>query len=178
MSKEMPASDAHSIGVIVRDATVDDRDFVITTAVRLAEFGPPPWRTPNEIVTREQQALKDFFDRPVSGTALLIAGRPDGKQLGYVYLETHRDYFTAEQLAHVSTLAISESVEGTGVGSALMRAAEEWARAKGYQGLTLNVFEGNIRAREIYEHLGFRVETLHYVKALDGQSKTTCDPES
>jgi RimJ/RimL family protein N-acetyltransferase len=48
-----------------------------------------------------------------------------------------------------------------------MRAAEDWAKATGYQKLTLNVFEGNRRAREMYERFGYQVETVRYVKVLD-----------
>ena len=91
----------------------------------------------------------------------------DEEQLGYVYLETHQDYFTGNQIGHISTIAVSERGEGQGVGGALMRAAEESVRSKGFRRLTLNVFEANGRAREIYEHLGFRVETLHYIKPFD-----------
>ena len=57
---------------------------------------------------------------------------------------------------------------GTGgrLGAALMRAAEDWARARGYTKLTLNVFEGNTRARTMYERFGYKVETVKYVKTL------------
>ena len=48
-----------------------------------------------------------------------------------------------------------------------MRAAEAWTRASGYTKLTLNVFEGNQRARQIYERFGYQVETVRYVKILD-----------
>ena len=47
-----------------------------------------------------------------------------------------------------------------------MRAAEAWARGRGYRKLTLNVFEGNARARAIYDHFGYRPETVRYVKLL------------
>lgn len=163
----MSAPNSHTVEIKVRPATLDDRDFVINTARRLAEFGPPPWRSFIEIVTREQQALEEFFDRPAHGTAILIAGRAGEPQLGYAYLETQQDYFTGEPCGHVSTLAVCESGEGQGVGSALVRAAEEWSRSRGFRKLTLNVFDANQRAREVYEHLGFCVETLHYLKILN-----------
>jgi len=75
-------------------------------------------------------------------------------------------YFTGERHGHVSIIAVSEAGEGKGVGSTLMRAAEEWARSSGCGRLTLNVFEANGRARAVYERLGYRVETLRYVKVL------------
>ena len=63
-------------------------------------------------------------------------------------------------------IAVTEAAEGRGAGAALMGAAEDWARARGYAKLTLNVFEGNHRARRVYERFGYQVETLRYVKLL------------
>ena len=63
-------------------------------------------------------------------------------------------------------IAVTARAEGRGIGAALLRAAEDWARAEGYATLTLNVFEGNARARRAYEHAGFKVETVKYVKPL------------
>ena len=64
-------------------------------------------------------------------------------------------------------LAVARDAEGRGVGGALMRAAEDWARERGYGKLTLNVFEGNARARAVYAHLAYRPETMRYIKFLD-----------
>lgn len=153
--------------VIVRAATADDRAFVIAAATRLADFGPPAWRMPIEIVAREQQVLRDFFDQSAPGKAVFIAEQRNHPQLGYIYLETHEDYFTGSPVAHVSTLVVTEHAEGRGIAKALIEAAEEWARGRGYQGLTLNVFAGHRRAREIYKHLGFAEETVHYVKNFE-----------
>ncbi|MDP3774766.1 MAG: GNAT family N-acetyltransferase [Gemmatimonadales bacterium] len=162
MPKESLATD-----ITVRDAKAEDRPFVVTIAQRLVAFGPPSWRTPQEIVAREVRTLEEFFDHQKTGTALLIATLSTEQLLGYVYLETVEDYFTAERHGHVSIIAVSEDGEGKGVGGALMRAAEVWARSSGFHRLTLNVFEANSRARAVYAHLGYRVETLRYVKVLD-----------
>jgi GNAT superfamily N-acetyltransferase len=64
-------------------------------------------------------------------------------------------------------IAVVAAAEGRGAGRALLRAAEDWARAHGYRRLTLNVFAGNQRARRAYDRAGFAVETLRYVKPLN-----------
>jgi GNAT superfamily N-acetyltransferase len=61
---------------------------------------------------------------------------------------------------------VTNEAEGRGAGGALIRAAEAWARERGYRTLTLNVFSGNSHAREVYEHLGFEPDTIKYIKAL------------
>ena len=149
----------------VRPATERDRAFVLATARRLADFGPPPWRSVDEVVLREQRALAEFFDRPEPGSALYVAARGDDP-LGFIFLTTHDDYFTDEKVGHVDIIAVDQRGEGQGVGGVLMREAEQWGRSRGYRRLTLNVFDRNDRARRIYEHLAWRPETVHYVKVL------------
>jgi len=154
------------MALTVRAGTEADRDFVIDTARRLAAFGPPSWRTPHEIVAGEVRCLDDFFDARLAGPALLVADL-DGSPAGFAFLEPAVDYFTGERHGHLGMVAVAERAEGSGAGRALMLAAEDWARQNGYSRLTLNVFEGNERARRLYEHLGYRVETVRYVKSID-----------
>ena len=152
----------------VRPARPDDRPFVIETAKRLAEFGPPPWRSPEDVVTAESRVLHAFFDSvPGSETALLIAEGPGGERLGFAYLETLIDYFDRRPHGHVAELAVTREAQGRGAAGALLSAAEDWSRGLGYRTLTLNVFEENRHARDVYEKRGFRPETVRYIKSLD-----------
>jgi ribosomal protein S18 acetylase RimI-like enzyme len=153
--------------VNIRPAVPADLEFVLTVAERLAAFGPPPWRTAREIASREQESLRAHFERPDEGAAVLVAEEPAGERAGFVFLETLRDYFTGDAHGHVGMLAIAEHREGAGAGRALMAAAEEWARARGFRKLTLNVFEENRRARALYARLDYHPETTRYVKRLE-----------
>jgi GNAT superfamily N-acetyltransferase len=149
--------------IAIRGASPADRDFVVETARRFAAFGPPAWRTPHEVVAGEVRCLDDFFDRGMQGATLLVADA-EAVPAGFAYLEHHTDYFSGERHGHLGMIAVTDAAEGTGVGAALLRAAEAWAREHGYTRLTLNVFEGNARARRAYERAGFSVETIKYVK--------------
>jgi GNAT superfamily N-acetyltransferase len=151
--------------ITVRAGTARDRDFVVETARRFAAFGPPPWRTPQEVVAGEVRSLDDFFDGGLCGSTLLIAD-DDGRPAGFVFLEHGTDYFTGERHGHLGMIAVTDAAEGRGIATTLLRTAEDWARAEGYVRLTLNVFDGNDRARRVYERCGYQVETLKYVKAL------------
>lgn len=149
----------------VRVARGADRTFVLETAARLAAFGPPPWRTAEDLIEGEARTLRDFFESPDDGSRLVIAEAGD-RRLGFALLEELRDYFTLERHGHIGILAVTEGAEGRGAGGALIRAAESWARERGYRTLTLNVFSGNSHAREVYEHLGFEPDTIKYIKAF------------
>ena len=149
----------------VRPAAAGDRDFVLDAVHRLSAFGVPAGRTAEEIVEGEARTLRAFFDRTDAPETLLIAGA-EGRDSGFIFLEEKQDYFTLETHAHIGILVVTREAEGRGVGAALMRAAEAWARARGHGRLTLNVFDGNLRARTMYEHFGFRPDTVKYLKPL------------
>ena len=150
----------------VRDALPGDRDFVRATARRLADFGPPSWRTVEEVVAGETRAPDAWFEQAPEGTALLVAEDAAGTRLGFAYVETLTDFFSRRPHGHVAELAVTREAEGRGAASALLSASELWARGRGYELLTLNVFDGNRHARAVYESRGFRPEYVRYVKTL------------
>lgn len=151
--------------VRVRPARSTDRTFVLGTAARLADFGAPAWRTSDEIVDGEARTLRDFFESSDDGSSLLIAEAGE-RRLGFALLEELRDYFSLERHGHVGILAVTAEAEGTGAAGALLRAAESWARDRGFRTLTLNVFSSNRHARDVYEHMGFEEDTVKYVKRI------------
>lgn len=150
---------------IIRPARADDRGFVLAATARLSAFGVPHGRTAPEIVEGEARTLRAYFDAISPPETLLIAEN-GGLPSGFVFLEEHDDYFTLATHGHIGILIVAGGAEGRGIGAALMLAAEAWARSRGHATLTLNVFEGNQRARALYERSGFRPDTIKYRKAL------------
>jgi ribosomal protein S18 acetylase RimI-like enzyme len=76
------------------------------------------------------------------------------------------DFFTGHLNCHVSDLAVSKQADGKGVGRALLQFAESFARDHRCERLTLAVFPGNARARELYEANGFGAELIRMAKPL------------
>jgi GNAT superfamily N-acetyltransferase len=149
----------------IRPATVTDRAAILALADRLGAFDPAT-RTAAEIASREARALGDALTHPPVGSALLVAENGKPGLAGVLFLETRKDYFTGEPHGHVAILAVAKHAEGQGLGRALLRAAEEWGRAKGFSRLTLSVFADNHRAREFYARDGWRAELETYYKPL------------
>jgi len=97
---------------------------------------------------------------------VVLIAESDGHRAGFVHLETAVDFFTRERHGHISTIVVEPEHEGRGAGRALLLAAEDWCRQKGYRLLTLHVFEGNAPARRLYERAGFNVDTIKYLKTV------------
>ncbi len=150
----------------LRPASPGDEPFLLALTARLAAFSVPAWRTREEIAAADHAILLAALHHPGPETLILVAESPAGIPAGYVFVSTKRDYFTGSRHAHVEVLAVTEAAEGRGVARALMTAAEEWARARGDDAITLNVFDRNAAARALYDRLGYQPETVHYRKGL------------
>ena len=107
-----------------------------------------------------------FAPAALEGAATLIAETADGRRLGYIHMRPGKDGVTDEPCGYVSLLAVDADTEGSGVATRLMAAAEDWARARGYRFLSLDVFADNRRAIDFYKRGGFEAETLRMVKPL------------
>lgn len=81
----------------------------------------------------------------------LASGEPIGVAVCFVGFST----FAARSLLNIHDLAVLPEFRGRGVGRALLAAAEARARQLGCCKLTLEVREGNQRARSLYASVGF-----------------------
>jgi len=151
--------------VSIRTAAAADRAFLQQLAERLADFDLPPSRTAAEVAEADRSALNKALDHPISGTELFVA-ELNGHRAGCLLMWTLQDYFSGGWHSHISVIAVTRKAEGKGVGRALMRHAETWARERGHQTITLSVFESNRRAQSLYERMGYRSEIRRYSKQL------------
>ncbi len=95
-----------------------------------------------------------------------VAQSSDGAVIGVVIVSERIDIFSGAPSAHLETLAVDESAQGVGVGTALLREADMLALARGAQGMSLHVFAANTRARALYERYGYDGELLRYFRQL------------
>lgn len=151
----------------IRAATVDDRDFIVSLAPRLVEFGPPAWRDSAQMIATDSEILRDKLENPPEGTSVFVAEDALGAPLGFIHLHPGHDYYQKEPHGHISDVIVAPAGEGQGIGRLLMAKAEEWARERGYKWLTLSVFAENVRAREIYKRLGYGEDIMKYVKEIE-----------
>ena len=148
----------------VRRGVAKDEAGVLLLADQLSAFPVPTWRTAQEIQRADDGIIRAALGGTVDTVAFVVEG-PQGLD-GAVCLTMQVDYFTHERLAHIEVLAVDPAAQGRGVARALMQAAEDWAREMGFRRISLNVWAQNERARGMYEHLGYQLETMHYLKDL------------
>jgi ribosomal-protein-alanine acetyltransferase len=125
------------------------------TEVRIREAEPSDI---NELVELERAAFaSDRLSRrqlrtlAASPSASLQVAERGGRPVGYVLVLTRR----GSRTARLYSIAVAPAAAGSGLGSLLLRTAEEAARARGADELRLEVRADNISAIRLYQAHGY-----------------------
>ena len=90
----------------------------------------------------------------IAGATSFIAWL-EAKPVGLINCFEGYSTFKAKPLLNVHDIAVLSGHRGQGVGQALLKAAEDYARARGCCKLTLEVLSGNAQALSSYKRFGF-----------------------
>ncbi len=136
---------------------MDERDLPAVTALT-AQLGYPS--TFDQITQRYQLIATD-------GDCALYVADLDGAVAGWVYVRGIL-LLEDEPRAEVWGLVVDERHRRQGIGEALMRRAEAWARDAGYRELSLRSNVARAEAHAFYQRVGYTpVKTSHiFWKAL------------
>lgn len=153
--------------LMVRAAGPDDDDFIIGLTTRFVDFELPKWRRRNVVLEGIRKDIsRHLEDQPPGSFMFVIEDDSSGERCGFLHLQLVTDFFTGHQNCHISDIAITPDRDGQGIGEALLKYAEKFAREHRCERLQLAVFPGNERARKVYDKFGFGVEMLRMVKPL------------
>lgn len=85
-----------------------------------------------------------------------------------LWLGTGIDQRCGDRQAHIFLLYVDPAHRRQGIGTALMRQAEQWAQDRGDRQIGLQVFQSNQPALRLYQQLGYQPHSLWMVKPLSG----------
>ncbi|NDJ16499.1 GNAT family N-acetyltransferase [Myxacorys almedinensis] len=96
----------------------------------------------------------------------MLPRRSRPKPIGCLWLGHAIDNATGARHAHIFLLYVAPPHRRQGIGAALMRQAEAWAKAKGAPQIGLQVFETNQPALNLYRSLGYHTQSFWMTKPL------------
>ena len=108
-----------------------------------------------------EEASRLFMPQDSPDAAVLVA-EVDGRVAGFVQVLLRRapeqpSMIRPRLLGYVRELGVSEDARGSGLGSRLMEAAEEWACLAGAQAMMVDTGARNSQAQRFYrERMGYR----------------------
>ena len=151
---------------LIRAATPADGDAMMALMPRLAAFEIPESRTPEHLWRDDAELLREWIDGGTNGCFVHVAEGEKGDILGFTMVRLRPELLSHEPSSHLETIAVAEGAEGRGIGQALLNTAEDAARKRGAQTITLHVFSTNARARRFYERAGYDGELIRYIKPI------------
>jgi ribosomal protein S18 acetylase RimI-like enzyme len=105
-----------------------------------------------------QTDYRDYFAhgyrRQQAGELIFLVAEANGFPVAKIWIDLGREPRSA---AYLSALDVMPCLQNLGLGTRLIAAAEERARAAGRAAVRMTVAQTNARARRLYERLGYRV---------------------
>ena len=106
----------------------------------------------NSVFDSDRISRSAFRRHIGSRTGSLLVAERNGAIAGYALLLYRR----GSRPARLYSIAVANGHGSSGIGRALLTAAEEAAVGRGYSALRLEVREENARAVDLYQRAGFR----------------------
>jgi ribosomal protein S18 acetylase RimI-like enzyme len=150
----------------IRPAQLDDLDAIRELMPRLAEFELPRGRVAEHLWKGDEKILLAWAAGKEPGCLIQVAVSEDQHILGVAMSRLRDELLSGEPSAHLEALMVAKSAEGSGIGRALMDAAESAAAERGAKSMTLHAFASNTRACRLYDGLGYDGELIRYTKNL------------
>ncbi len=94
--------------------------------------------------------------------AVLVAEDGGGRVLGWIHV-CGRRFLESDPIAEVFGLVVDAGTRRQGIGRALLREAEKWARGRGYSTMRIRSNMKRIDAKPFYEGMGYQVIKSQYV---------------
>jgi ribosomal protein S18 acetylase RimI-like enzyme len=156
---------APRVSLAVRPGTPADREFVEALAAHTVMASVASFRQPVE--TMVQFSLGRLLDIVERQSHVTLIAQWEGKPAGFILmLDDLPDEVTATPQGFVAYMAVEPSLQRRGIGSALLRAAEDEAKRRALPYMALMVTEENAAALALYERSGYVTERRLLCKRL------------
>jgi ribosomal protein S18 acetylase RimI-like enzyme len=150
--------DGAMTAVATRHATPDDLDALAPLFDAYRRF----YEQPGDVAL----AGDYLHARMERGESTVLVAEADGQLLGFCQLYPTWCSVAAARVFVLYDLFVDEGVRRSGVGRALMEAAQAFGRAAGAVRLDLSTAHANTRAQALYESLGWQRDDLYRTYSL------------
>ncbi len=159
-------------GFTVRPAVPEDEPAMLeiqhSSAIHHATIDPDRWRAQSLEAAARSRARWHAIGPRSEG---IVAVADDGTVVGMIelWLKRPRDPDSARtpRIQADFGIAVAPAWRGRGVGTALLQAAEDWARGQGVERMALDLDAANEGALRLYERHGYTVHALEMDKPIE-----------
>ena len=121
-----------------------------------------------EGIAYSAEEMKEFLRLP---SAIRLVGEREGKIEGFIIAHRFRHRHSKEWIGRIITIDVLKPARRSGLGSRLMKAAEQALKRAGCSYVSLETAVDNIGALRFYDKHGYsrlRVLPCYYLNSIDG----------
>lgn len=110
--------------------------------------------------THFRRLFQETYQQQLQGRRLMLVADVNGFPVGQVFVSLEAAFLNfsgAEPQGYLYALRVMEPFQRLGLGTALVRAAEQRLRDSGYRSATIAVAKDNEGALRLYSRLGYRI---------------------
>lgn len=89
-----------------------------------------------------------------------------GNKVGCLWMGNGIDQVKGDRHAHIFLLYVTPEHRRQGIGKSLMLLGEDWAKNRGDRQISLQVFQSNQPAINLYSQLGYQTQSLSMMKYI------------
>lgn len=143
----------------IRRAILEDYDAVCTLFEKVDQLHADALPDRFQHAERPARSHEWFAQIGASEDACMFVAEHRGILVGMVLCTVRSSpvfpLFVLRRYGHINELVVRESFQGQGIGRRLMQRIHEWVQDQGMTEIELDVYEFNVPARTLYEHLGY-----------------------
>ncbi|MCY6493631.1 GNAT family N-acetyltransferase [Leptolyngbya sp. GGD] len=114
-----------------------------------------------------ESAIARFFSAETPLQWVQCSTRSGWNPIAGLWLGSAIEQGTGERQTHILLLYVMPEHRRKGIGAALVRYAETWAKMRGDRQIGLQVFETNLPALSLYQALGYGTQSRWMTKSID-----------
>lgn len=145
------------------------------SVAELRDYRPPDFQHLLEIdkacfvegIAYSAVELRHFLKRP---SAVHIVGETEGKIEGFIIADHFQTRRSAQRMGHIITIDVLPEARGSGLGSRLLKAAEEKMQEAGVTHISLEAAVDNFTALRFYKrhgYTGLKILPNYYLDSID-----------
>lgn len=124
---------------------------------------------PNYFKPSNAEGQKGFLQEAIkSQYSEVFKAICDGKIVGYLVLyvwDQPAEYFVYPEYGFIGSLGVDEKYRNQGIGTSLIKAAEDWCKEHNIGAIDMDVFVFNKDAERLYANLGYE-KLKHYRRKI------------
>lgn len=106
------------------------------------------------LFSEQREIIESAFERQLAGTNIMLVAELEEQLVGQIWIDLTD---ARDRGALLWAFRVHPALQGCGIGTELLNAAERWLAARDFCTVAIGVEQGNESAKRLYDRLGYTV---------------------